>query len=247
MGQEENGVLLKKVRKNVGKKRKGKKLPKKYVEDVKGIVNSMNKNDLNIEYELGNDVQITPATNAGLVVPFFTVAQGDGEGSRTGNLVYLRGFNIRYWVTGSTNDIQTTANPKVRVVIFRQKINNTGAFLTTAAALFAGAAAVDIMADQLPAWNVSDQYQVYYDRVHTLQTCGPSGTTEVGGVVTVNTYIAMESDVMQFSHSFGKEGLKVQYNSTTAASQQTNHLYLAFFAQGVTQYCNYYCRTVYEE
>lgn len=247
MGQEENGVILKKAKRQKRKFKKGKPMPKRMKTQVKDIVNTLNANDLNIAYSLIDDDPVGVTTNAGLVTNLLSLAQGDGEANRSGNTVYVRGFNLRYWCSGSQTSLQTTANPKVRCVIFKQKVNNTGAFLTTAAALFAGAASVDLMADQLPAWNVSDQYQVFYDRVHTLGSAGVGESTTVAGVLTPNSYVNSETDVMQYSHSFGQKGLKVQYNGTTAASQQTNHLYCAFFAQVATSRVNMYCRIVYEE
>lgn len=211
---------------------------------VQSVEKRISRGSENIQYAVGNAVNIaTLGTGGGQLVHLTSLAQGDDEAGRTGNTVILKKLAFRFYLSGSNTSAQATANPKVRVIMFRQDCP-LGTVLTSATSLFANIATnADALMEPLPQWNRRQKlFKIMYDKVFTLRTSG-AGLSTAGASTD---YVTAETGVQKIVKRW-KKGLEITYAGAAGTTIQTNAIYVAFLPQTTAQYVNYFGRIEYNE
>lgn len=217
---------------------------------VKNQIDRALSHDRNIIYQNANDAALsTLGTGGGTVYALNTCATGDGEAGRTGNTIKCIYMDLSYRLSGDdvSLDGQTSPQPKVRIVIFKQKISITGALLTTPTLMFsnlAEATGCDMLHEPLPQWNARSTFKIYYDKVVTLRTAGVNESTTTAGVMVPDSWIIYETNCIRIKR---KLNFRTTFSSTTAASANQNVLYICFLPQTTTGRVSFFSRVQYLE
>lgn len=236
------GVYIKRRfhRRSFKKRRGGKTLSRIQKRSVRTIVNRLTRGDMNISYlEFTQLVPVFAVADAPLKL--VQLAQGDAEGQRTANRALLKKIDIDFWLSGAnTNTFQTTAEPKVRMVLFTDNASN-GDTVTNNELFAATANNLIPYLEHIPEWNTTKKrYKILKDRLFSLQTPGV-------GVAATPTFVLAETQVQRWSRSFGKDGLLLQYDGAASTDNTGSMVYMAAFSQTGLVYLNMHVRCIFAE
>lgn len=217
---------------------------------VKAIINRALQGDKNIFYATISDDVVPVGTGGGTVLCLNAMAVGTGEGQRVSNSQTNLALDLSYRLSGDdvSTDGQTSPVPKVRVIIFNQKISITGALLTTPTLLFSNLAQADgtnMLHEPLPQWNARTQFKMLYDRVHTLGTVGVNESTTTAGVLVPDSWVIAETGCIRVRRNLKQS--RTTYTGATAAGANTNILYIAFLPQTGTGFVSCLSRLIFME
>lgn len=166
------------------------------------------------------------------------ISVGDAQGNRTGAHIGVTKLVMNYWLTGGTPS-QTTPNPKVRCILFQDRIGL--GVVPTPAMLYGATPADSNTAQQAPIPFIENKkrFKILFDKKYTLATPGVE-------VVATPTYTMAETKVINYRKTW-KQPLDVSWNSNISTTiPYYNGLFLMVLPQSTNlQLINMYCRIFY--
>lgn len=116
----------------------------------------------------------TSVSSSGTILSLTDIPQGSNVNQRTGDSVYIEKLYVNYTVNAANNDVYSS----LRVIIFQWKVNTQiTAVNPTPTNILQNVVAFGIY--NFYDWNLSNQFIILYDRIHSLSgiSTAPTAST----------------------------------------------------------------------
>lgn len=228
--------------------RRGGKLRAPVRRTVRSMIQKATRGDLNVSYVTisGQAIPVGAGANA-YTVKLFQVGSGTTEGTRVSNRCVLRRMDFRFWISGDDTDLnQVSPTPKVRVVMVQDNMSDGDPILWSMLSANGGADEV-WLCENMPKWNApKGRFKILHDRVFSLDGKAQFIDYTAGTGAEVG-FIQAETGIINYSKSFGKDGLLIQYDSTASTDNTGAMVYVFFASQTATMVVNGFCRSIFHE
>lgn len=185
----------------------------------KAYVKRMIRKDVETKYDDAIFSANVDSLGTGALVDIFDPSQGTGDGQRIGDKTTYRSLKLRYKIT-----VQAVSPVQVRIIVF-QWYPNTVLSVPTPSTILWDLTAPDRSVTSPYYHDYQNQFQILYDRVHTVSNAGPTGIYHVK-----NFSLKYVKKTCNFAAG-GLNGSNKLYVMAVSSSNAVNHPYVFMYTR----------------